>query len=108
VCVCVCVVCVCVYVCVLLLDIFQDDLRSSPHQVDHGGVKKIPPRKAVLTNPTRQKNLSGDSMQNWQVQPGTVWTRGPSGEKLAGAAFTTSEPQRVCVVGHHLHSHVGV
>jgi hypothetical protein len=49
-------VCACVYVCVcvLLLDLFQDDLRClfSPHQVNHGGVQKPPPQVSLYKSQT--------------------------------------------------------
>ena len=41
----------CVRACVLLLDLFQDDLRClfSPHQVNHGGVQKAPVQVSLYT-----------------------------------------------------------
>jgi hypothetical protein len=45
--VCVCVVCVSSE----FVDLFQDDLRSLfiPHQVNHGGVQKVPVTVSVCT-----------------------------------------------------------
>ena len=47
------------WVLVLLLDLFQDDLRClfSPHQVNHGGVQKPPPQVSLYKSHTTEESL---------------------------------------------------
>jgi hypothetical protein len=62
VCVCVCM-CVCVCARVLLLDLFQDDLRYFilTHVRSIVVVSRSLSRKSVFSSPTRLKNLLGDT-----------------------------------------------
>jgi len=52
-----------VCVCVLLFDVFQDDLRCLfiPHQVNHGGVQKPPPQVSLYKSHTTEVGIPIDS-----------------------------------------------
>ena len=102
--VCVCGVCVCGVwcVCVLLVHLFQDDLRCLfiPHQVNHGGVQKSPPPQVSLykshTTELHHWRTSQETLVGY-LSPSVYIMRGSP----APCVFTTLSRFRFFITLHH-------